>query len=117
MTNSPNLLPNHAAYGATVRFRRNLLGISQQALAADLGVSWSAISAVERGTYLPGVSWAEALEKKLDLGVNPLDDPEVRQQLIELVEAAINTKSSSSRIQLLKQIAFLLGLGQKKEDA
>jgi transcriptional regulator with XRE-family HTH domain len=61
--------PATAELGARVRARREELGLSQEALAAQTGVHWTFIGQVERGQR--NISLHNLLKVAAGLGVDP----------------------------------------------
>ncbi len=60
-----------------LRHERELAGLTQQALAARVGISQAAVARIERGDRLPSLTTAErllaALDRQLRIEVEPLD--------------------------------------------
>ncbi len=59
----------------TIRIRRKNLGLSQEELAKQCGVSRQTINAIENNKYDPTLSLAFALAKQLQITVDELFTP------------------------------------------
>ncbi|WP_331373806.1 helix-turn-helix domain-containing protein [Sinorhizobium chiapasense] len=57
--------PVDVQVGARIRFRRNILGISQETLAAHLGITFQQVQKYEKGTNRVGASRLQAISEAL----------------------------------------------------
>ena len=62
--NEPN--PPLAEFGARLRHRRDELGVSQETVAARIGVHWTGLSRIERGIQEPKLTMILRLARGLD---------------------------------------------------
>ena len=60
----------------TIREARTERGLSQGALATELGVSRQTINAIETGRYMPSLPLAFAFARFFDTGIEGLFEPE-----------------------------------------
>ncbi|USG61213.1 helix-turn-helix transcriptional regulator [Sneathiella marina] len=77
-------MPNHpvdAHVGSRVRLRRTLLGLSQQKLGRDLGLTFQQIQKYERGTNRIGASRLYELSEILDVPLSFFFDEMPRDSL------------------------------------
>lgn len=97
-------------FGARVRYYRNLLGLTQEALAEKVGISTHTISYIERGKNLISMTKLPVLCSALDIELYKLfidTDFEVGADKVEEINRLLktaNSKQLSIFAELLKNI-------------
>jgi transcriptional regulator with XRE-family HTH domain len=98
MSRSPDLIDLHVA--ARLRMRRMMRGVSQEALAARIGVTFQQIQKYEKGHNRIGASrlfqLASALEAPMDYFFEGLPESGVRQQAHEDADVAATAMLSTA---------------------
>ena len=104
------------AFGPFLKERRTQQGLTQSALAEQLGVSTAAVSKWERGQCLPDIAKLEDLSAALDLSVLELFNCEVwheelpREALTAVYQQTLETTQSQQKRRFLRILVLLLVL-------
>lgn len=100
-------------FGARVRYYRNLLGLTQEALAEKVGISTHTVSYIERGKNLISMTKLPVLCSVLDIELHKLfidTDFEVEADKVEEINRLLktaNSKQLSIFSELLKNVLEL----------
>ncbi|AHA27436.1 helix-turn-helix domain-containing protein [Candidatus Liberibacter americanus] len=95
---SPN--PIDINVGKRIRFRRTILGMSQEKLGDSLGITFQQVQKYEKGTNRVGASRLQSIAKALDIPISFFFD----------VAPAINSESSSEENSVIDFLSSSEGL-------
>jgi transcriptional regulator with XRE-family HTH domain len=90
---SPN--PTDVYVGSRIRLRRNMLGMSQERLAAALGVTFQQVQKYEKGTNRVGASRLQAIGAALHVPVTFFFQQEGRTAVLDGIEAPAEERALS----------------------
>lgn len=92
--------------GSRIRLRRNLLGVSQERLGEQLGITFQQVQKYEKGTNRVGASRLQAIAETLDAPVSFFFENVADDHLVEsFAESSVNpllTASSDEGVQLIR---------------
>ncbi|WP_412057476.1 helix-turn-helix domain-containing protein [Bartonella sp. DGB2] len=101
--------PTDVYVGARIRFRRNMLGLSQEKLGEKLGVTFQQVQKYEKGTNRVGASRLQAIAAILDVPVAYFFENSQKTQAAESFAEPdaifLDFCSSSEGIQLMRAFA------------
>ncbi|ENN92859.1 helix-turn-helix domain-containing protein [Bartonella bovis] len=97
--------------GTRIRLRRNMLGLTQEKLGEQLGITFQQIQKYEKGTNRVGASRLQAIAEIMDVPVSYFFDKGVTQPIEGFAESESNFMdfcSSSEGIQLMRAFTNIL---------
>ncbi|GAB4576018.1 MAG: helix-turn-helix transcriptional regulator [Rhodothalassiaceae bacterium] len=102
--------------GKRIRERRKIMGMTQQNLAAELGLSFQQVQKYERGSNRVGAGKLVQLSRALDVPVSYFfeDIEDVRQKDIETAERPVIDPHILSHAQVLAVVKSLIGIKDDK---
>ncbi|AQX19173.1 helix-turn-helix domain-containing protein [Bartonella sp. WD16.2] len=97
--------------GTRIRLRRNMLGLTQEKLGEQLGITFQQIQKYEKGTNRVGASRLQAIAEIMDVPVSYFFDKGITQSVEGFAESESNFMdfcSSSEGIQLMRAFTNIL---------
>ncbi|EJF91851.1 MULTISPECIES: helix-turn-helix domain-containing protein [Bartonella] len=97
--------------GTRIRLRRNMLGLTQEKLGEQLGITFQQIQKYEKGTNRVGASRLQAIAEIMDVPVSYFFDKGITQSVEGFAENESNFMdfcSSSEGIQLMRAFTNIL---------